>query len=54
VSTIAPRLRFRAARATALGALYATLARWLGVSGCDLATIFPYPASFAPDPGFTG
>jgi uncharacterized protein (DUF1501 family) len=38
--------------ATSCDQYSATLARWLGVSDCDLATIFPYLANFAPDLGF--
>jgi uncharacterized protein (DUF1501 family) len=40
--------------ATSCDQYSATLARWLGVSDCDLATIFPYLANFAPDLGFMG
>jgi len=40
--------------ATSCDQYAATLARWLGVSDCDLATIFPYLANFAPDLGFMG
>ena len=40
--------------ATSCDQYSATLARWLGVADCDLATIFPYLANFAPDLGFMG
>ena len=33
----------------------ATLAKWLGVSGCDIGTIFPYVGNFpTADLGFMG
>jgi uncharacterized protein (DUF1501 family) len=40
--------------ATSCDQYSATLARWLGVNDCDLATIFPYLTNFQANLGFLG